>query len=798
MSAALKRKLTALTCLICVIVTVCFPFHQGKAEIIDDSRASFPQLLGSGEDHSRGLALSIDNILPRVVTSADQVKLSGTITNKSQSHITAVRFIVLTQTGPMSTVTDISSYLSAQSPAGYIAWQENQTISLEPGQSTSYSIHVPAPYFSLESPNDWGPRGISVAAYSGELSGSDRTLMIWDSGTDIDPVKVSYLLPWTSQLTTRSEDGTPAHSLPLLRSRLLSLTQIPGATLAIDPSVIPTHTQRRPQISPDTSTPSGEAAASSSYFSLTPEQRTFWSQLLQRNSSFIALPPYDADMGLPAATTSETLWSLIRESTSDLSHSLENIAHTVNTPESASQHTSQTNETPSTAPQSTNAQSDRKNPADTEPESTQPNTSQSGSTPTTQKSFIALPHIITDVAWSPTSFALPLTQRMAKGTTIAPRGDLRSDTELIGASRVEITPSGTTSTQTPSTDTSTVLTSISDVVDLMAWTPDTTEHACDQKQVITAITALIARQNNPTEKTLFIPFDRDTVLDPELIDRLTVMGSQRWVNPISFDDMRNTSPSSLARPVVPETPPSTHKLTTTTTIGQSVEHASTIFRALEDSTSAWNMLKGPVLSAFTPTLSDSSQATQSLVLSQKVNKWASAISVESSTTINLINKKASFPIVVRNNLPWAVQLKVTLTPSDPRLHVLSDTLVTVPSQAAATAEVPVEAIGSGNISVTYIVSTPEGVVLNNATHATVRMRASWEDAATAVIATLFALLFVVGLIRTIKRRRKSAQPADTHDESPQTSDCLCLTSAQDTSESGVAQGNHEQSNGENL
>ena len=92
-------------------------------------------------------------------------------------------------------------------------------------------------------------------------------------------------------------------------------------------------------------------------------------------------------------------------------------------------------------------------------------------------------------------------------------------------------------------------------------------------------------------------------------------------------------------------------------------------------------------------------------------------------------------------------------------------------------EVPVGAIGSGDIEVTYKVTTSDGYVLDDSRTVTVRMRAGWEDAITAVIASLFGLLFLAGITRSLRNRsaRKkqasdaneaSASQTDATDEAP--------------------------------
>ena len=115
---------------------------------------------------------------------------------------------------------------------------------------------------------------------------------------------------------------------------------------------------------------------------------------------------------------------------------------------------------------------------------------------------------------------------------------------------------------------------------------------------------------------------------------------------------------------------------------------------------------------------------------------------------------------MRNNLPWPVRVDVTLVPDDPRLRATPALSQTLAAQGATTVEVPVGAIGSGDIEVTYKVTTPDGLVLDDSRTVTVRMRAGWEDAITAVIASLFGLLFLAGITRSLRKRAaRKAQAA---------------------------------------
>jgi hypothetical protein len=74
--------------------------------------------------------------------------------------------------------------------------------------------------------------------------------------------------------------------------------------------------------------------------------------------------------------------------------------------------------------------------------------------------------------------------------------------------------------------------------------------------------------------------------------------------------------------------------------------------------------------------------------------------------------------------------------------------------------VPVRAIGSGDVDLQVEVLAPSGAVVAGPTSFSVRVRAGWETAGTAVVAAAIALLFIGGIWRTVRRGRSSARTTD--------------------------------------
>ncbi|RPF19474.1 DUF6049 family protein [Myceligenerans xiligouense] len=130
-----------------------------------------------------------------------------------------------------------------------------------------------------------------------------------------------------------------------------------------------------------------------------------------------------------------------------------------------------------------------------------------------------------------------------------------------------------------------------------------------------------------------------------------------------------------------------------------------------------------------------------------------AVAVIPREGINLISDRGDLPIRVRNGLDTAVTVTVLLRPENPRLTVAHPVSGTIPSGKEMDLPIPVEAIGSGDVTVTADLLAPSGVQLGSETSFEVRVRAGWEEVGTWIAAGLVGLLFLAGIWRTVRRGR---------------------------------------------
>ncbi len=107
---------------------------------------------------------------------------------------------------------------------------------------------------------------------------------------------------------------------------------------------------------------------------------------------------------------------------------------------------------------------------------------------------------------------------------------------------------------------------------------------------------------------------------------------------------------------------------------------------------------------------------------------------------------------------------VVMQSDDRRLQFEPVSTVLQPN-TTTTVGVPVRAIGSGNVSTQVDILGPVGQVIGTGTEINIRVRADWENVGTAIIAGVFLLILIVGIIRSARRGTRTPPIAEADLES---------------------------------
>lgn len=725
--------------------------------VTSQADASRPAVMGAAAEAS-GLVISINSLSPRIITSENEVIVSGTVRNDSPTTLANISLEVFVANETPISVAALTTALTEDEPDATHAATTSLT-DVARGATVSFEIRIPTSSLPLTDATEWGPRVVTVAAHSGEYSGKDRSILVWDSGAQVSASRVSAVVPWTSSNATQDQAE---------RSAVLNLAASSGVTLAVDPLLIPRGPQptASPSPTPDSDTSDAESgqsdqsgaesgqsgtptASPSASASPTPtpaptatdpaqrsrdlQSEAFVSALMGAATELIALPEGDADLGALALSGNAGFWDRASDSIAGFPSSLREAGWVAPTPSTASP-------------------------------SPSPSASASGQSGTTTTSPDAGPTILRNVAWpADTTFGTSFLSNYASADqiTIAPTSALTPAEEVTFTSyaRVNVNPS-TGETATDGTGARTIAQQAG-LASILSWNASGGDEL-DAEQALTAITAIIVRERPSSSRTIFAAAARGTTVNESLTKRVNALFSPRWVTALSFTDMAASEPTDVDRQTVDAGTLDADTSTAITAMASSLTMLEPLANATDDPNAVYDSVTPQILPALSAQLTPSEQLDSATAMTSQVTGMLSAVTVEPSSAVNLINKSANFPVLVRNNLPWPVRVNVTLVPDDPRLRATPALSQTLAAQGATTVEVPVGAIGSGDIEVTYKVTTPDGTVLDDSRTVTVRMRAGWEDAITAVIASLFGLLFLAGIRRSLRKRaaRKAQASSD--------------------------------------
>lgn len=722
-----------------------------------------PEVLGEAPQ-PLGVDVRINRLEPRVITAQNNVQVSGVVRNLTDKPIQNPSLDAYVQTYSPLTASDLSAYVTGKSYQGRRVHAGTLEATIQPGAEQAFHMTIPFEDLPFSSDFEWGPRGITVVVEGDENRGSDRSILIWDSAYSLEHTRVNVLLPWTSSTPRMTSDSYS----------ILSAASMSGVTFATDSQTLvdeltvpedratssastssptPSASSSEASASPSTSEASASPSPSSSATprseaEITADRHTraaFLQTFFERTRELVALPSNDADLTLATTLNNDTIMKYLVDSRAQVPTTLAKTQALLPSSSRSSASASASASASSSASASEASQS--------------PSPSPSGEASQTQSSTTA-PKLIDNVSWTTSgSWGKQSLNGQLGSTFIAPPGELAPESEqnFTSMAKVELSADGQTITNNDdhSGESYTALSSLSPMTDLLSWDAQSLDDELDTQQFLTAMTAMITRERPSLSRTLFVPLHRSSSLDETRLERVRAILDNRWVEGISFSDLVNSEATDIERTAVQDSPFSDSLRSEMSALSGAYAATLPLAGATENVDAARLRVDATVSSALRADLGD--QRSETIMSSiQSLNTFSSSVSVESSNAVNLINKSANFPVRVRNSLPWPVNVEVTLLPGDPRLRVTSTSTATIPANSSSTVEVPVTAIGSGDIRVTYKVSTPSGTVLDDSQRVLVRMRAGWEDAATVVMAVLVGLAFVGGIIRTVRRRFKAS------------------------------------------
>lgn len=729
---------------------------------------------GSAADISQsaadGLTVEVDKINPEVISPGSDITVEGTITNTSTETLSGFDMRVSLQSRSQSSVELLKDWLVFDdSSYSYVAHTEQLNHSLAAGASMRFSLNIRASQLPSAAGNNWGARGMEVTVTSGELVSSDRAIAVWSPNTQVQPTKITAVIPLTASAMQMRE--------------LLALQS--GA--AFTPS-------QSDGFSPNACITGDKVDLKLA----TTQMRTRTIEILNAANSqtIVAVDPYLLSaLGATAAA--------VNQKTADATPSA-TASPTASAPATASANTENStpsataSATPSASATPTPTQSSTQNAKAVEAQQVAAlNQALAGALkrggiialPPMDADLVALSHVSTgasqireainqskamvgkdqllsgaraDVAIS-SSLELDQTYLDAvKGqvsTVISPpdalypAGDLDyipDSTAFLNNQRVLIPD------QTLSESVSGVLTTYE------GFLGNLTDF--DARQLARGTTAVITRQRPDQVRHVLLLVERDSASNmdvKDLNDRLSAINNS-WSTPAPLAELEQLASTKASDGTEIEREPLPVSSTDPYRINeQELATASKTVSTTQNMVSIYNepaKIAGSTLRLTEVATSSAWRQGKFMVVIDDVgcrNKIiGNMLRTLPSSTINLIDSSAHLPVRVSNDTSQPAKVTIHLRPSRSLLRSKGDTTAVIPANSQTTVMVPVNAVGSGDIDVKVSMKNALGQPVGSSSTVHMRVRANWESWFTWGLGSVFSVLMVAGIVRTVHRGRR--------------------------------------------
>ena len=746
---------------------------------------------GSAADISQsaadGLTVEVDQINPEVITPGSDITVAGTITNTSTESLSGFDMRVSLQSRSQGSVEMLKDWLVFDDNSySYVAHTEQLNHSLAAGASMRFSLTIPATQLPNTSGNNWGARGMEVTVTSGELVSSDRAIAVWSPTTQVQPTKVTTVIPLTASAMQMRE--------------LLALQS--GA--AFTPS-------QSDGFSPNACITGDKVDLKLA----TTQMRTRTIEILNAANSqtVVAVDPYLLSaLGATAAAVNKKVAEPATASPS--------ANPTASAPASEASPTGGANATPgasggtsagASATPGTSATPSAKPSAPATPtqSSTQDakavearqvaalNQALAGALkrggiialPPMDADLVALSHVTTGAAQIREAInqskAMVGSDQLLSGARadVAISASLELDQTYLDAVKGQVnTVISPPAALYPAEDLDYIPDSTANLNGQRVLIPDQTLSESvsgvlttyegflgnltdfDARQLARGTTAVITRQRPDQVRHVLLVVDRDSVSNmdvKDLNDRLAAINNS-WSTPAPLTELEQLATTKandgteIAREEVPVSSTDPYRINE-----QELAEASKTVSTTQDMVSVYNepaKIAGSTLRLTEVATSSAWRQGKFMVVIDDVgcrNKLiGNMLRTLPSSTINLIDSSAHLPVRVSNDTSQPAKVTIHLRPSRSLLRSKGDTTAVIPANSQTTVMVPVNAVGSGDIDVKVSMKNSLGQLVGSSSTVHMRVRANWENLFTWGLGSVFGVLMAAGIFRTIRRGRR--------------------------------------------
>lgn len=656
-------------------------------------------------------AVRLMTMSPEVVRPGDTMTVRAEVTNTTGETLTSPVATLTVSKYRFSTRDRLAAWADQglTAPFGTVLESVDVPADLAPGDSAVVDFSVEADSMGLLTSLDfWGPRGIAVTLAGNGTSpatvdpvGTLRTFVLWFpvEDSEVTPVGTSVLVPVVGPAVDPLDPGSADASLDAATSSDGRLTRVLASTegvddvaWAVDPALVPeTDGTQGPQGTADTEDADDAGATA--------------------DSTDADDSPDDAEAG--AGDAAGELSARIVDGAAG--REVFALPH---------------------RDQDVTAYAAAGRSAPTQPALV-------GATSTWR----------TNLAWpeeaAPDAATLATVAAAGASTVVTAPGSLSPSTAL------SYTPTGRTTVPTASGD---VAALVPDTVLSAQLTAPTDGSPAAARQRLLAETAVVSRERPAEARQLVITVPRDWAPEPAVARaQLEALGSAPWTRLRPVSTILGAEAAEVDRTGPAEAPAAEGTISAAqlAELDSALEDIRSFAQVVPDQTALTAPVEDAVRAATSVAwrLDPAGRSTAVADVVTHVDATRASVSVVTARNFNIISTGSQIPVQVVNDLDQPVTLKIALDPDDPRLVAEKSVTVTIGPGEEVREQIPVRAVGSGDVTVTAQIMSLDGTVLGSAESFEVRVRADWENMGTAVVAGLLVVLLGAGIWRTVHRGR---------------------------------------------
>ncbi len=647
-----------------------------------------------------GLSAMVVPAATGVLTPADDLSLTVTVTNRTASPVGAGIISIYLDRTVVSSQAELTSWLapvqvSANDALGTEIGQAPFS-AVAPGQTQLIPVIVPRASLGLGSNSPWGARTIAARlSVSGAQVGQARNSIVWYPGGALNATKVAVAVPLTvapNATGLLTAEALASYTSPSgLLTKQLDATADQPVALGIDPMII---------------------ASIRLLGTSAPPSATAWlARLANVGNQTFPLTYADSDLAAVSQSGSPS--------------PLKPISFAINPALLASQPTPSATASPSPSP------------------------SQGGAAPTL--SILDWNYTTTTVAWP-----LPDTV-VASDLAAFKTGGL--STTILSSSNVA-TGNASYIPAAAKVDGHPVLVSDETISALLTRASQATSDVEWQKLMseLSAALAVATRQNSPRSGVVLATIDRSSPPSgPRLGQTVAALQQLPWTGNAGLTDAIAAAPTTLAMVNKPEP---TARIAAVTSLLKAEQSVATFSSALTTPTALTGERRLELLSllsqAWRQNTADWSGKVATYV--KAAGTTLGSIKVADSSGINLLANHTSLPVLVSNSLNYPVTVYVHVRALSSLLSITDKRVkLSLEPTSQKRALIPVQSVANGHVTLEVQLTSSTGVVIGQPTYVNINVQAGWETALTVVIAAILVIVFGFGFWRNIVKRRKSAR-----------------------------------------